>query len=130
MSWSRRCLWSCRSGWCLHRMLRLAGRQVVIMLTPVRSIFHCEQQNGWEWLFAVLTGAGSLLVALAIKVVTRCVRLGTAQRWLPGSFPLLHTASGSPHAFANAYPKVVNCAAGTQDSGSRVTNVHCTLPLC
>ena len=56
----------------LHRVLRLAGRQVVIMLTPVRRIFHCEEQNGWEWLYAILTGAGSLLVALVTKLVTRC----------------------------------------------------------
>ena len=42
------------------------------MLTPVRSIFHCEQQTGYEWLFAVLAGAGSLLVAFATKLLTRC----------------------------------------------------------
>lgn len=41
------------------------------MLTPVRSIFHCEQQNAYEWLYAVLTGAGSLLVAFATKLLTR-----------------------------------------------------------
>ena len=42
------------------------------MLTPVRRIFHCEEQNGFEWLYALLTGAGSLLVALATKLVTWC----------------------------------------------------------
>ena len=42
------------------------------MLTPVRRIFHCEEQNGFEWLYAMLTGAGSLLVALATKLVTWC----------------------------------------------------------
>ena len=56
----------------LYRVLRLAERQVIIMLTPVRRIFHCEEQNGWEWLYALLTGAGSLLVALATKLVTWC----------------------------------------------------------
>ena len=45
---------------------------MIIMLTPVRRIFHCEEQNGWEWLYALLTGAGSLLVALATKLVTWC----------------------------------------------------------
>ena len=59
---------------CSTRTQRCAcpGRQVIIMLTPVRRIFHCEEQNGFEWLYAVLTGAGSLLVALATKLVTWC----------------------------------------------------------
>ena len=42
------------------------------MLTPVRVIFHCVEQDGYEWLFAVATGAGSLLVALATKLATWC----------------------------------------------------------
>ena len=45
---------------------------MIIMLTPVRRIFHCEEQNGFEWLYAILTGAGSLLVALATKLITWC----------------------------------------------------------
>ena len=52
--------------------LKLPVWQVIIMLTPVRRIFHCEEQNGFEWLYAILTGAGSLMVALATKLVTWC----------------------------------------------------------
>lgn len=72
ISWGGRSLWFCCPAWYVLRVLRLAERQVVIMLTPVRSIFHCEQQTGYEWLFAALAGAGSLLVAFATKLLTRC----------------------------------------------------------
>ena len=80
----------------VHRVLRLAERQVVIMLTPVRSIFHCEHQTGYEWLFAVLAGAGSLLIALATKLLTRCALASHSGDCLRCSFII--AASGSSHA--------------------------------
>ncbi len=55
-----------------HLMVWARLPQLLIMLTPIRGIFHCEQQNGYEWAFAVLTGAGSLLVSLATKLFSRC----------------------------------------------------------
>lgn len=70
-------------AWHVNRVLRLTERQVIIMLTPVRRIFHCEEQNGWEWLYAILTGAGSLLVALATKLVTWCALKSTLKTVKP-----------------------------------------------
>ena len=41
------------------------------MFTPVRNFFKVEQQNGPEWAFAVGVGAGSLVMALLVKLLTR-----------------------------------------------------------
>lgn len=41
------------------------------MFTPVRTFFKVEKQNGAEWAFAVGVGAGSLLMALAVKLLSR-----------------------------------------------------------
>lgn len=43
------------------------------MFTPVRDFFKVEQQNGAEWAFAVGVGAGSLVMALVVKLLTRWV---------------------------------------------------------
>lgn len=45
--------------------------QVVIMVTPVGTFFKVDTQNWQEWLFAIALGAGSLLVALAVKLISR-----------------------------------------------------------
>lgn len=45
--------------------------QLIIMFTPVRNFFKVEQQNGAEWAFAVGVGAGSLLMALVVKLLSR-----------------------------------------------------------
>jgi Ca2+-transporting ATPase len=47
--------------------------QLIIMFTPARVIFKVKTQNWQEWLFALALGAGSLLVALITKLVTRAV---------------------------------------------------------
>lgn len=41
------------------------------MFTPVREFFKVEEQNGVEWAFAVAVGAGSLVMALIVKLLTR-----------------------------------------------------------
>ena len=41
------------------------------MFTPVRTFFKVERQNGPEWAFAVAVGAGSLVMALVVKLLTR-----------------------------------------------------------
>ena len=41
------------------------------MVTPVGSFFKVDTQNWQEWLFAIALGAGSLLVALAVKLISR-----------------------------------------------------------
>ena len=45
--------------------------QLIIMFTPVREFFKVEEQNGVEWAFAVAVGAGSLVMALIVKLLTR-----------------------------------------------------------
>jgi len=45
--------------------------QLVIMFTPVRNFFKVEQQNGAEWAFAIGVGAGSLVMSLVVKLLTR-----------------------------------------------------------
>lgn len=41
------------------------------MFTPVRKFFKVDQQNGSEWAFAVGVGAGSLVMAVVVKLLTR-----------------------------------------------------------
>ena len=45
--------------------------QIVIMVTPLSTFFKVEYQDWKEWLFALSLGAGSLLMAMAIKIVSR-----------------------------------------------------------
>ncbi|KAK9829300.1 hypothetical protein WJX72_005021 [[Myrmecia] bisecta] len=47
--------------------------QVIIMLTPVSSFFKVQPQNAGEWLFAIATGVGALIVALVVKFVSRTI---------------------------------------------------------
>jgi Ca2+-transporting ATPase len=55
--------------------------QLVIMFTPVQHFFKVVNQSWQEWLFAVATGAGCMLWAILVKLVTRCVF------FFPFSFP-------------------------------------------
>ena len=41
------------------------------MVTPLSTFFKVEYQDWKEWLFAIALGAGSLLMAMAIKFVSR-----------------------------------------------------------
>ncbi len=41
------------------------------MLTPVRDFFKVVAQDWGEWLFAILTGIGSLAIAVLVKLATR-----------------------------------------------------------
>ena len=41
------------------------------MVTPVATFFRVVYQNSSEWLFAVGVGAGSLVLALVTKFMTR-----------------------------------------------------------
>ena len=45
--------------------------QLVIMLTPVRTFFKVVGQSWEEWLFAVAIGAGCMVWALVVKLLTR-----------------------------------------------------------
>ena len=45
--------------------------QIVIMVTPLSTFFKVEHQDWKEWLFAIALGAGSLLMAVAVKFVSR-----------------------------------------------------------
>lgn len=56
----------------LHGQVIEVGLQLVIMLSPIRTFFKVGEQDWGEWLFALVTGFGSLIVALLVKLVTRC----------------------------------------------------------
>lgn len=56
----------------VHGQVIEVGLQLGIMLTPVRTFFKVEEQDWGEWLFALVTGFGSLIVALLVKLATRC----------------------------------------------------------
>ena len=43
------------------------------MLTPIANFFNAYHQNWQEWLFAMGVGAGCMLLALLVKVVSRSV---------------------------------------------------------
>jgi hypothetical protein len=49
--------------------------QVIIMVTPINKFFRVSTQNWQEWLFAIALGAGSLLVAILTKLLSRHVIL-------------------------------------------------------
>ena len=79
-------LWRSRAF--LYVFIIIVGLQLVIMLTPVASFFSVTKQAGSEWLFALVIGAGSLLVSIATKGVVRsCVCGG----WCP---PKIELAKG------------------------------------
>ncbi|BDA43546.1 probable calcium-transporting ATPase 11, plasma membrane-t [Coccomyxa sp. Obi] len=45
--------------------------QVIIMVTPINTFFRVSTQNWQEWLFAIALGAGSIPVAIIIKLLSR-----------------------------------------------------------
>ena len=45
--------------------------QMIIMFTVVRNFFHVDTIPWQGWIYSVLVGAASWLVALAIKFVVR-----------------------------------------------------------
>jgi magnesium-transporting ATPase (P-type) len=56
--------------------------QVVIMQTPVSSVFHVQPQTWQEWVIAVGIGAGSTIACLLSKLLLRSAAVS----------PLTHTS--------------------------------------
>lgn len=44
--------------------------QIIIVSTPLATVFITVRQNFWEWLFALLVGAGGLGVSAMTKLIT------------------------------------------------------------
>ena len=44
--------------------------QIIIVSTPLASVFITVRQNFWEWVFALLVGAGGLGVSAMTKLIT------------------------------------------------------------
>ena len=55
----------------LPALTLIAVLQLVIMFTPLSIFFNVDYQNWAEWLFAILAGAGSLVVSFIVKLVAR-----------------------------------------------------------
>jgi len=45
--------------------------QIIIVSTPLATVFITVRQNFWEWLFALLVGAGGLVVSAMTKLITQ-----------------------------------------------------------
>ncbi len=45
--------------------------QIIIVSTPLATVFITVRQNFWEWLFALLVGAGGLGVSAMTKLITQ-----------------------------------------------------------
>ena len=45
--------------------------QIIIVSTPLTTVFITVRQNFWEWLFALLVGAGGLGVSAMTKLITQ-----------------------------------------------------------
>ena len=87
-------LWRSRAF--LYIFTIIVALQLIIMLTSVAQFFSVTKQSGNEWLFALVIGAGSLLVSLATKTVVRsCVCGG----WCP---PRIEFAKGESSADGDA----------------------------
>ncbi len=51
--------------------------QIIIVSTPLATVFITVRQNFWEWLFALLVGAGGLVVSAMTKLITQHVQNST-----------------------------------------------------
>lgn len=45
--------------------------QIIIVSTPLATVFVTVRQNFWEWVFALAVGAGGLGVSAVTKLVTQ-----------------------------------------------------------
>lgn len=50
--------------------------QIIIVSTPLATVFVTVRQNFWEWMFALAVGAGGLGVSAVTKLVTQHVQNG------------------------------------------------------
>ena len=50
--------------------------QIIIVSTPLATVFVTVRQNFWEWMFALAVGAGGLGVSAVTKLVTQHMEHG------------------------------------------------------
>lgn len=50
--------------------------QIIIVSTPLATVFVTVRQNFWEWMFALAVGAGGLGVSVVTKLVTQHMQNG------------------------------------------------------
>ena len=50
--------------------------QIIIVSTPLATVFVTVRQNFWEWMFALVVGAGGLGVSAVTKLVTQHMQKG------------------------------------------------------
>jgi len=50
--------------------------QIIIVSTPLATVFVTVRQNVWEWAFALAVGAGGLGVSAVTKLVTQHMQSG------------------------------------------------------
>jgi predicted ATPase len=52
--------------------------QIIIVSTPLTTVFITVRQNFWEWLFALLVGAGGLGVSAMTKLITHHMQISSS----------------------------------------------------
>jgi len=52
--------------------------QIIIVSTPLATVFITMRQNFWEWLFALLVGAGGLGVSAMTKLITHHMQISSS----------------------------------------------------
>ena len=70
-----------------------ATLQIIIVSTPLATVFVTVRQNFWEWMFALAVGAGGLVVSAVTKLVTQHMHSGNrgdATRHQEELLPLSH----------------------------------------
>jgi len=53
--------------------------QIIIVSTPLATVFITVRQNFWEWVFALAVGAGGLGVSAMTKLVTQHMQGGSGR---------------------------------------------------
>ena len=51
--------------------------QIIIVSTPLATVFMTVRQNVWEWMFALVVGAGGLGVSAITKLITQHMQSGS-----------------------------------------------------
>ena len=64
--------------------------QIIIVSTPLATVFVTVRQNFWEWMFALSVGAGGLGVSAITKLVTQHLQGGSKRGQQEEMLPLSH----------------------------------------
>ena len=64
--------------------------QIIIVSTPLATVFVTVRQNFWEWMFALAVGAGGLGVSAVTKLVSQHLQGGAKRGQQEEMLPLSH----------------------------------------